>query len=216
MITNFICYPLTTALYGQRIRQPTGGDFAFSNELARHYAEAADLQDRGDYARAAEVKNQFENISWVLYPNDSTPAGRELRLRQEYFFTSASIQDIVARHLAEHHGLGAGLHVDGEGDVHLLGVHAEGHHGQHHHLRAALPCLPGRLHGDGFALVAVGAVGEVEVSLAEVEREIVDGGQGRLGYPDGDGRVAAAHLCESQCLGVDPVHSRRVGGQYHR
>ena len=56
----------------------------------------------GDYARAAAVKNEFENISWVLYPNDSTPAGRELRLRQEYFFTSASIQDIVARHLAEH------------------------------------------------------------------------------------------------------------------
>ncbi|MBC7942261.1 MAG: glycogen/starch/alpha-glucan phosphorylase, partial [Chitinophagaceae bacterium] len=59
----------------------------------------------GDYARAAEFKNQFENISWVLYPNDSTPAGRELRLRQEYFFTSASIQDILARHLAEHAGL---------------------------------------------------------------------------------------------------------------
>ncbi len=56
----------------------------------------------GDYARAAAVKNEFENISWVLYPNDSTPAGRELRLRQEYFFTSASIQDIVARHLLEH------------------------------------------------------------------------------------------------------------------
>ena len=56
----------------------------------------------GDYARAAEFKNEFENISWVLYPNDSTPAGRELRLRQEYFFTSASIQDILARHLLEH------------------------------------------------------------------------------------------------------------------
>jgi glycogen phosphorylase len=56
----------------------------------------------GDYARAAEVKNAFENISWVLYPNDSTPAGRELRLRQEYFFTSASIQDILARHMQEH------------------------------------------------------------------------------------------------------------------
>ncbi|MEF7613469.1 glycogen/starch/alpha-glucan phosphorylase [Aquincola sp. MAHUQ-54] len=63
----------------------------------------------GDYARAAEVKNEFENISWVLYPNDSTPAGRELRLRQEYFFTSASIQDILARHLAEHPSL-ANLH----------------------------------------------------------------------------------------------------------
>jgi starch phosphorylase len=56
----------------------------------------------GDYARAAEVKNTFENISWVLYPNDSTPAGRELRLRQEYFFTAASIADILDRHLAEH------------------------------------------------------------------------------------------------------------------
>ena len=60
----------------------------------------------GDYARAAEFKNEFENISWVLYPNDSTDAGRELRLRQEYFFTSASIQDILQRHLAEHAGLG--------------------------------------------------------------------------------------------------------------
>jgi glycogen phosphorylase len=60
----------------------------------------------GDYARAAEFKNQFENISWVLYPNDSTPAGRELRLRQEYFFTSASIQDILARHLDENGTLG--------------------------------------------------------------------------------------------------------------
>jgi len=59
----------------------------------------------GDYARAAEFKNEFENISWVLYPNDSTDAGRELRLRQEYFFTSASLQDIVARHRAENGGL---------------------------------------------------------------------------------------------------------------
>ena len=56
----------------------------------------------GDYARAAEVKNEFENISWVLYPNDSTPAGRELRLRQEYFFVSASVQDLLARHQGEH------------------------------------------------------------------------------------------------------------------
>ncbi len=56
----------------------------------------------GDYARAAEFKNRFENISWVLYPNDSTPAGRELRLRQEYFFVSASMQDIIFHHIQEH------------------------------------------------------------------------------------------------------------------
>ena len=55
----------------------------------------------GDYARAANTKNEFENISWVLYPNDSTPAGRELRLKQEYFFVAASIQDLVKRHLDE-------------------------------------------------------------------------------------------------------------------
>ncbi|MCF8157160.1 MAG: glycogen/starch/alpha-glucan phosphorylase [Rhodoferax sp.] len=56
----------------------------------------------GDYARAANLKNEFENISWVLYPNDSTPAGRELRLKQEYFFVAASIQDLIKRHLAEY------------------------------------------------------------------------------------------------------------------
>lgn len=59
----------------------------------------------GDYQRAAEFKNHFENISWVLYPNDSTPAGRELRLRQEYFFVSASLQDILVRHLNENGSL---------------------------------------------------------------------------------------------------------------
>jgi starch phosphorylase len=56
----------------------------------------------GDYARAASAKNEYENISWVLYPNDSTPAGRELRLKQEYFFVAASIQDLLTRHLEEH------------------------------------------------------------------------------------------------------------------
>ncbi|NDD74196.1 MAG: glycogen/starch/alpha-glucan phosphorylase [Gammaproteobacteria bacterium] len=59
----------------------------------------------GDFARAAAVKNEFEKISWVLYPNDSTAAGRELRLRQEYFFAAASLHDIFARHLAEHGSL---------------------------------------------------------------------------------------------------------------
>jgi glycogen phosphorylase len=59
----------------------------------------------GDYARAATTKNEYENISWVLYPNDSTPAGRELRLKQEYFFVAASIQDLIKRHLSEHPSL---------------------------------------------------------------------------------------------------------------
>lgn len=58
------------------------------------------LFDVGDYARAAEEKIYSENISKVLYPNDNTPQGRELRLKQEYFFVSCSIQDILRRFLS--------------------------------------------------------------------------------------------------------------------
>ena len=56
----------------------------------------------GDYVRAASEKNLAENITRVLYPDDSTPGGRELRLRQEYFFCAASLQDLVARFFAAH------------------------------------------------------------------------------------------------------------------
>jgi glycogen phosphorylase len=48
----------------------------------------------GDYADAVAAKNQAENITMVLYPNDSNENGKELRLRQQYFLTSASLQDV--------------------------------------------------------------------------------------------------------------------------
>src|SRR5262249_39263815 len=57
--------------------------------------------NRGDYVGAMTGRAQSEAISRFLYPNDSTPEGQELRLRQEYFFTSASLQDLVRRHLDE-------------------------------------------------------------------------------------------------------------------
>lgn len=57
---------------------------------------------RGDYAAAGAAKLAAETINWVLYPDDSTPAGRQLRLRQEFFLVSASLQDLIARHLGEH------------------------------------------------------------------------------------------------------------------
>ncbi len=53
--------------------------------------------NRGDYIKATEDKITSEVLSKILYPDDSTHEGRELRLRQEYFFVSASIQDILAR-----------------------------------------------------------------------------------------------------------------------
>ncbi|AKA38846.1 glycogen phosphorylase [Yersinia ruckeri] len=59
--------------------------------------------NQGDYFAAVEDKNHSENVSRVLYPDDSTYSGRELRLRQEYFLVSATVQDILARHWALHH-----------------------------------------------------------------------------------------------------------------
>ncbi len=53
----------------------------------------------GNYDRAVEEKMSSETISKVLYPNDNTPQGRELRLAQQYFFVSASLQDLIRIHL---------------------------------------------------------------------------------------------------------------------
>jgi starch phosphorylase len=58
-----------------------------------------DLFNDGDYAGAFAARTRAEAISKVLYPSDATPAGQELRLRQEFFFSSASLQDLVKRHL---------------------------------------------------------------------------------------------------------------------
>ena len=56
---------------------------------------------RGEHAASAQHLHSAESLNWVLYPDDSTPAGRELRLRQEFFLVSASLQDMLARHLRE-------------------------------------------------------------------------------------------------------------------
>ncbi|PPD01096.1 MAG: glycogen phosphorylase [Methylotenera sp.] len=56
----------------------------------------------GNYEKAVEERNATENISKVLYPNDTSVLGKELRLKQQYFFVSASIQDILRRFLSTH------------------------------------------------------------------------------------------------------------------
>jgi len=55
----------------------------------------------GDYAAAVQEQIEAKNLSRVLYPDDSTPQGRELRFKQQYFFVSASLQDILATHMNE-------------------------------------------------------------------------------------------------------------------
>ncbi|WP_409530303.1 glycogen/starch/alpha-glucan phosphorylase [Shinella sp.] len=56
----------------------------------------------GDHIGALKESNRAESLTRVLYPADATPAGQELRLRQEFFFCSASLQDILRRHLQQY------------------------------------------------------------------------------------------------------------------
>ncbi len=56
-----------------------------------------EIFNRGDYIGAVQAKAESENISKVLYPNDQSPRGKELRLRQQYFFVAATFQDILRR-----------------------------------------------------------------------------------------------------------------------
>ena len=88
--------PIDTPVVGWRGRHV--------NTLRLWSARAADplrldVFNAGDHVGALDRAARAEAISKVLYPGDATPAGQELRLRQEYFFASASIQDIVRRHL---------------------------------------------------------------------------------------------------------------------
>jgi starch phosphorylase len=84
-----------------------GYDTQTVNNLRLWSAKAAiefDLRqfNEGNYERAVESRNVTESISKVLYPNDASASGRELRLKQQYFFVSASIQDILHRFLLKH------------------------------------------------------------------------------------------------------------------
>jgi len=56
---------------------------------------------RGAHVQAAKHRVMADSLNWVLYPDDSTDPGRELRLKQEAFLVSASLQDLIARHLRE-------------------------------------------------------------------------------------------------------------------
>ncbi len=77
------------------------------NTLRLWAAKPANLFDlasfnRGDYLNAASQQIRAETITRILYPDDTTPQGQELRLRQEYFFSSASVQDLLRRFLQHH------------------------------------------------------------------------------------------------------------------
>ncbi|MBX3568941.1 MAG: glycogen/starch/alpha-glucan phosphorylase [Rhizobiaceae bacterium] len=74
----------------------------------------------GDHIGALSESNKADALSRVLYPADSSPAGQELRLRQEYFFSAASLQDIVQRHLSVYHDLAS---LPDKAAIHLNDTH---------------------------------------------------------------------------------------------
>ena len=63
--------------------------------------------NEGNYIKAVEKKNESENLSKVLYPDDSTAVGHELRLKQQYFLVCASLQDILGHYQRHHHNFDA-------------------------------------------------------------------------------------------------------------
>ncbi len=100
---RFVWHPEETIVAVAYDTPVVGWRAAHVNPLRLWSARAADpirleVFNRGDHAGALSEQVRAEALSKILYPSDETTAGRELRLRQEYFFVAASLQDLVERH----------------------------------------------------------------------------------------------------------------------
>ena len=95
---------MTALAYDQMIPGYKNDSASTLRLWSAHGGEVFDLAEfnRGDHLAAVATRSANQNLSRVLYPDDSTWNGRELRLRQEYFLVSASLQDILRRHLRTH------------------------------------------------------------------------------------------------------------------
>ena len=101
-------HPAETVLASAYDTPIIGWQGKWANTLRLWAAKPVKLFDlesfnRGDYVGANAPERLARTISRVLYPDDTTPGGKELRLKQEYFFTSASIKDLLRRLLSEGH-----------------------------------------------------------------------------------------------------------------
>jgi starch phosphorylase len=102
-----IWHPQDTVIASAFDTPIVGWKARWANTLRLWAAKPTELFDlahfnRGDYLAASEPEALARTLSRVLYPDDTTESGRELRLKQEYFFTSASIQDLIRRFLSQH------------------------------------------------------------------------------------------------------------------
>ncbi|MGI9355684.1 MAG: glycogen/starch/alpha-glucan phosphorylase [Rhizobiaceae bacterium] len=105
-------HPAETVLASAYDTPVVGWQAKWANTLRLWAAKPTRLFDldsfnKGDYLAASEPEALARTISRVLYPDDTTDTGKELRLKQEYFFTAASIQDLLRRFLSEGHAISA-------------------------------------------------------------------------------------------------------------
>jgi len=105
-------HPAETVLASAYDTPVVGWQAQWANTLRLWAAKPTRLFDldsfnRGEYLAASEPEALARTISRVLYPDDTTETGKELRLKQEYFFTAASIQDLLRRFLSEGHEISA-------------------------------------------------------------------------------------------------------------
>ena len=98
--TTFKAVPYDVPIVG------SGGKVVNTLRLWRAQPEQEDFDleafTRGDYSAAVRCRNEAEAISCILYPDDSTPSGKELRLKQEYFFVSAGLKSILKKYHQTH------------------------------------------------------------------------------------------------------------------
>jgi starch phosphorylase len=106
-LTKAAWHPMETVVAVAYDTPVLGWRGQFVNTLRLWSARAADplmleAFNRGDHVGALAAGARANSISQILYPSDETPAGQELRLRQEYFFSSASLQNLLFRHIRQH------------------------------------------------------------------------------------------------------------------
>jgi glycogen phosphorylase len=105
--TRHVWHPAETVVAVAYDTPVIGWRGRYANTLRLWSAWAADplrldAFNQGDHVGALSARAHANAISQVLYPGDESPAGQELRLRQEYFFSSASLQDLLGRHVRQH------------------------------------------------------------------------------------------------------------------
>lgn len=99
------CNTVTAVPYDMYVSGKSGGVSRLRLWAARKPSLDMGLFNEGNYIKAMEQSAMAETISKVLYPADNSPEGKSLRLRQQYFLVSASIQDIIRRHLTKYNTL---------------------------------------------------------------------------------------------------------------